>query len=654
MLPDTLAPGSPVRCPKCSTVLRLPGSPTPAQPAATAAKPSAAAKPPAAVPARPAAAPAKAPPPAAVKPASKKPAPPAPRPQTIKPAASKAPAVLPAGNEVRRSDSDDGDAPPKPKSKKGLLFGILGCVGLLVLGCGGAVSYGVYKLVAAGKDFSQQVKQKLDEAAKQIDEEQTKTQDLALVPAEINAAVVIHPARLVKSNSPLLPAADQQEQMLAGMIRETGIDPRQIERAILLAEPFPGGMPMGGPPRPGTGKGDWKPYVSQEGGFSALFPGTPRHTSSRDPQGSVTHTHLLELAGGKVTYMVMHNDLPAGATGMGHQFLFDTIARSFGREVKAKRNIKLEAYPGMELELEKKQGLDTLLITDRIYLIDKRMYQVMASATRDLKNPADFARFLDSFKPRKPTDAPMPPPGPGDQPASGGSNVLFFPAGILRFTEPIEGKKVLGGPLKEMEEAQASGKTYFRSKTEKMAQVPLAGFVANDRTILLAPEPTLKKMLAAQNVNSPLLSRLRGLDFKHDITGVFVVGPYKAALAELRKQPDLPPQLAGLRTLDRDLEAVTFTLDANGDTLLQIILYGTGNDGNAGVLLERLVNAALDMGKQMYGMIRPEMEKDMAKDLPPELAGKLMRLADQIDKGGIRVTREGNRVTITLEKPKDL
>jgi hypothetical protein len=282
------------------------------------------------------------------------------------------------------------------------------------------------------------------------------------------------------------------------------------------------------------------------------------------------------------------------------------------------------------------------------------MYQVMASAPKGKQDPAQFAKFLDSFQIRKPTDPPSPQPPPGAEPPPEGGNALFSLAGILRFTEPIDGKKILGGTLKQMEEANAAGKSYYRSKTEKMAQVPLAGFVANDRTVLLAPEPTLKKMLAAQNVNSLLLRRLREMNLDHDVAGVLVVGPYRAALAELKKQPNIPPKLAGLRTLDRDLEAVTFTLDANKDELLQITLYGTGNTHDAGILLERLVNNALEMGKQMYGMIRAEMEKDMAKDLPPELAPKLMRLADQIEKGGIRVSREGNRVIVTLEKPKDL
>ena len=641
MLPDTLAPGSAVRCPKCKTVLRLPGPPA-------AAKAPAGAKPPAPAPSRPAAPPSKAEP-QAIKQAAKSPASPAGRPQAIKPASSKAP---PAGRADKKVTRDD-DAPAKPRSKKGLLFGILGCLGLVVLGCGGAVSYGVYKLVAVGKDVKQQMEQKLSEISKQIEDEQSIPQDLAFIPAEMNAAVVIHPARLVKSNSPLLPAADQQEQVFAGMIRETGIDPRQIQRAILLSEPFPGGMPTPGPARPGPGSRDWKPYVSQEGGFSALFPGTPRHTSTRDKDGA-TQMYLLELPGSKVAYMVMYNDLPAGAMAAGPQVLFDAIARNFGTDVKSKKNIKLGTHSGMELQLEKKEGGETLLTIDRTYLVGKRIYQVMASAPKDKKDSAQFAKFLDSFQLRKPTDPPPLQPPPAAEPPPAGGNLLFSPAGILRFTGPIDGRQIVGGPLKQMEEANAAGKTYYRSKTEKMAQVPLAGYVANDRTILLAPEPTLKKMLAAQNVNSPLLNRLRGLDLDHDITGVFVVGPYRAALEELKKQPDIPPQLEGLRNLYRDLESVTFTLDANKDKLLQIVLYGTGNTDNAGVLLERLVNNALNMGKQMYGMIRAEMEKDMAKDLPPELAPKLMRLADQIEKGGIRVNREGNRVTITLEKPKDL
>jgi hypothetical protein len=442
---------------------------------------------------------------------------------------------------------------PKKKSKRNLILGILGCVSLLFLACGGTVTFAVYQIRQAvrvkqeedkqaavrvkqeeDKQAAVRVKQEVDKQVADLDkqiaaekERQDKQAaaekkepnskppdsnppinprgggnppagkglDVAYIPANFNAAIVIHPARLLQSKSPLLPPAQTQEMLLGEAIQATGIDPRQIERAVLLIEPFPGGPPPVGPP----GK-------------------------APNPKGR-----------------------------------------------------------------------------------------------------------------------PNPP---------GGSNVLFFPAGIVRFAEPMDGNKILSGVLKEVETGQAGGKSYFRSKTEKMAQVPLAGFVVDPQTILLAPEPTLKKMLTARNIRSPLIDRLRQLDLDHDITGIFVVGQLKPALAELKKQKDIPPQFAGLKDLDRNLEAISFTLDLNGDNLLQLVLHGP-NDA-AAQSLEQLARNALSMGQLMYGGMKADMQKQLSKELPPEVSSKLLRLTDQIEKGGIEVTRQGKQVSVTLKKPRDL
>lgn len=234
-----------------------------------------------------------------------------------------------------------------------------------------------------------------------------------------------------------------------------------------------------------------------------------------------------------------------------------------------------------------------------------------------------------------------------------GGNVLFFPAGIFRFAGAVEGKKILGGVLKETEEAKAEGKTYSRSKTEKMAKTPLAGYVADPRTILLAPEPTLKKMLAAGSKSkNPLFDRLSKLDLGNDISGAFLVAPIRPVLAQMEKSPDIPPNLAGLKSLHKTLEAVTLTVNIDKTKLIEIVLHGS--DGAAAGELEKLVKAALDMGKQAYGGVRKNMQKQLMLDLPPDLASKLVRVADQIDKGGIKVTKKGKDVIVTLEKPKDL
>src|SRR5262249_42718832 len=56
--------------------------------------------------------------------------------------------------------------------------------------------------------------------------------------ADFNAAVIIHPSRILER--PFV-AKLIEDKMLADFIKETGVDPRKIERAIVLIDPMPGG-----------------------------------------------------------------------------------------------------------------------------------------------------------------------------------------------------------------------------------------------------------------------------------------------------------------------------------------------------------------------------------------------------------------------------
>jgi hypothetical protein len=67
-----------------------------------------------------------------------------------------------------------------------------------------------------------------------------------------------------------------------------------------------------------------------------------------------------------------------------------------------------------------------------------------------------------------------------------------------------------------------------------------------------------------------------------------------------------------------------------------------------------LLNAALDMGKQMCGGAKEQMQKEAAKELPPDLTPKLLRAVDQLANDGVKVTRRGQQVYITADKPKGL
>src|SRR5947199_83075 len=69
-----------------------------------------------------------------------------------------------------------------------------------------------------------------------------------------------------------------------------------------------------------------------------------------------------------------------------------------------------------------------------------------------------------------------------------------LPGAIIRFAEPTNGKQILTRLLKGLREERRDGKTYYRSSTgEAILGLPLAGAVPDERTVLVAPEPILRK-----------------------------------------------------------------------------------------------------------------------------------------------------------------
>jgi predicted Zn finger-like uncharacterized protein len=238
------------------------------------------------------------------------------------------------------------------------------------------------------------------------------------------------------------------------------------------------------------------------------------------------------------------------------------------------------------------------------------------------------------------------------------NNVMASPAGIIRFADPVDGKKILGKVLGQMGTATFKKKDYYRSTTWQMARVPVAGYVADDRTILLAPEPTLRKMLLANAPKSPLLDGLRDIDLDNDIVALFCMdqGQQPASKMTVRQaagmtlneaKANLPPQLAAITTVPDRLKSVTLALNLSGDTLLKVVLEG--KDKESADVFEKLVNEGLKMVRQGY----KEVSGMLMAMAPPDLAGSLDKVAkDLLD--GITTSKDGPRLTVSVKMPRGL
>lgn len=147
----------------------------------------------------------------------------------------------------------------------------------------------------------------------------------------------------------------------------------------------------------------WKPYNSAPGKFSIDFPGTPE-TRSQDITTRVgkVKMHLFQVAKGQSAFLVSYSDYPASAIkGSDPKKMLDGARDGAVSNVQGKllseKGMSIGGNPGRELKVEAK-GLS---MTQRMFLVKNRLYQVLALVPIDRPNNPDVPRFLNSFKIRK-------------------------------------------------------------------------------------------------------------------------------------------------------------------------------------------------------------------------------------------------------------
>jgi hypothetical protein len=554
-------------------------------------------------------------------------------------------------------------APAAPR-RRGLACLLVGVASAMVLGvgaCGGlyvalrllpsavgtsplAAGSGKGNVVAAGKPGtpSQGGGKEGGAAAEQPDRRAKQALDLRFIPAEASAAVVVHPRRILQSPLaaalppvPVLPPAAGND-----MINGLGVSPEQVEQVIVFLQagaarpPTEAPAPPEAPPPPADG---WAELNSKEGRFTLRFPVKPKSSERRTPLG-MRQVFSAEADDGNLTFEISYVDFPFDSPFIGDEARVDFATRGleFRPGFKEKKDIKLGKYLGAEVVLDDVQ-LRTYSV-HRVYVAGNRLYELEAATHKERKLPPEFARFFDSFRvtgagPASPA-ALLPP----DLTPSGGA--------IVRFTDPVDGKQLLGKLLKGMREAKQDGKVYYVGPAEEgpLGQ-SMAGYVADGRTLLLAPEPVLRKMLAAAGASSPLLDRLRRADAGDDLTAVLSLEPYRKLMNTLGKpnQALLPPPLAEAATLPDHLVWVTATVNLGGKQLARLTLEADSEESAR--TAEKVVQGGLDQARQAYRDLRPMV----AAQLPPPSAPSLLPVADQLY-GGVHVTRAGTRVVVTLDR----
>jgi hypothetical protein len=154
------------------------------------------------------------------------------------------------------------------------------------------------------------------------------------------------------------------------------------------------------------GAPEWQPLQVSEGGFKVLMRTDPVYTKQdlETPAGRMT-AYLYSSDRPVSYYAVGYSDYPLSLViGEDPLKMFsgvrDTwVRRIQGRLVGTENKLRLAGgYPGLEFSAEgKAKGKDTFLQA-RLFLVDQRLYQVIAMGVKNQVPQGEINRFLNSFE----------------------------------------------------------------------------------------------------------------------------------------------------------------------------------------------------------------------------------------------------------------
>jgi hypothetical protein len=154
------------------------------------------------------------------------------------------------------------------------------------------------------------------------------------------------------------------------------------------------------------GKSEWQELQIPEGGFQVLMRSQPHYLKQEldTPAGKMT-AYLYSSDRVNSYYAVGYSDYPlALVVGVDPEQIFsgvrDTwVRRIGGRLVKTDNKLELAgSYPGLQFEAEGSANGADAFVQARIFMVEQRLYQVIAMGKKNEVPQGEINRFLDSFR----------------------------------------------------------------------------------------------------------------------------------------------------------------------------------------------------------------------------------------------------------------
>jgi hypothetical protein len=142
-------------------------------------------------------------------------------------------------------------------------------------------------------------------------------------------------------------------------------------------------------------KSVWQPFTPQQGKFTVLMPGVPEETQKAGVSG-----FEVNRSQDSVIYGVSYIDFPIAPKdregGVTEVFVGTKTGFEENRHVLVSdRAVELQGHPGREMKFTRADGVVTHC---RVYVVNQRLYLVVARTTREQALAKSIEGFLNSFQ----------------------------------------------------------------------------------------------------------------------------------------------------------------------------------------------------------------------------------------------------------------
>jgi hypothetical protein len=210
---------------------------------------------------------------------------------------------------------------------------------------------------------------------------------------------------------------------------------------------------------------------------------------------------------------------------------------------------------------------------------------------------------------------------------------------ILRFAaRPKLSEQLIRGT----EKTTLQGRPYYKAEFDQLPSF----YMPDANTLLIAPDEMMQQMVAAKDVQSPLVKLLTSSPPGDAATAYVAVEQIKAQLKEASEGAPVPRPLEPLLTIPDELKSLRLDLSAEKLALNGKITL-TAYDADAAQRLDKVLQDALKFG---ISIAKAEIAKDLDVDDPVQKAtlAYINRVGGSFEEM-LRPKREGDKLVINLD-----